>query len=104
MPDADPAQLERTYGPLGGELAVYGHIHRPFVAETDSVIVANSGSGGFPWDGDPRASYLLVTDGRPEVRRVEYDTEAAGRDARDAGFPFPEWLAGIYARARFSPP
>lgn len=104
MPDADPAELRRTYGPLGGDVAVYGHIHRPFVAETDTLVVANSGATGFPWDGDPRASYLLVTDGRPEVRRVPYDVDAAGRDARDAGLPHAEWLASVYATARFSPP
>jgi diadenosine tetraphosphatase ApaH/serine/threonine PP2A family protein phosphatase len=104
MPDADPAELKRTYAPLGGELAVYGHIHRPFVAETDSVTVANAGSGGFSWDGDPRAAYLLVTDGRAEVRRVAYDVEAAARDARDASFPFPEWLGGVYASGTFTRP
>jgi predicted phosphodiesterase len=104
MPDAAPADLARTYGPLGGDVAVYGHIHRPFVTETDAFTVANSGSAGFPWDGDVRASYLLVTDGVPEVRRVPYDIEAAGRDAHDAGFPFPDWLGGVYRSATFTRP
>jgi Calcineurin-like phosphoesterase superfamily domain len=54
---------------------VYGHIHRPFVRELGSMTVANSGSVGATWDGDPRASYLLVDHAHAEVVRVEYDVE-----------------------------
>ena len=104
MPDADRGELARIYGPLGGRIAVYGHIHRPFVAETDLVHVANSGSAGQPWDGDPRASYLLVEDGRPRVQRVPYDVDAAARDAAQAGFPLAAWIGAVYATATFSPP
>jgi predicted phosphodiesterase len=104
MPDADAAELERVYAPLGGSPVVYGHIHRPFVAEFDDLLVANSGSTGMPWDGDPRASYLLVDDGRPEVRRVGYDIDAARRDAHDAGFPLADWLGMVYERATFQQP
>jgi predicted phosphodiesterase len=103
-PDASPDELAETYGPLGGEVAVYGHIHRPFVAETDRLTVANSGAAGFPWDGDPRASYLLVEDGTPVVRRVEYDVEAARRDAHQAGHPLAGWLGDRYASGAFTAP
>jgi predicted phosphodiesterase len=103
-PDAAPAELEVTYGHLGGSLAAYGHIHRPYVAETDRLTVANAGAAGFPWDGDPRASYLLVDDGTPQVRRVEYDVEAARRDARQAGHPLADWLGDVYATATFAAP
>jgi predicted phosphodiesterase len=103
-PDAAPEVLAETYGGLGGQLAVYGHIHRPFVAETDRLTVANAGAAGFPWDGDPRASYLLVDDGRPAVRRVPYDVEAARRDAHEAGHPLPDWLGDVYASGTFTVP
>ena len=39
------------------------------------MIVANSGSVGLPFDGDQRASYLLVDGTDATVRRVEYDVE-----------------------------
>jgi diadenosine tetraphosphatase ApaH/serine/threonine PP2A family protein phosphatase len=68
------------------------------------MVVANTGSAGQPWDGDPRASYLLIDEGRPRIRRVPYDVDAAARDAADAGFPFAAWLGGVYARATFSTP
>jgi predicted phosphodiesterase len=104
MPDAPGGALGETYGPLGGRVAVYGHIHRPFVAETDRQVVANAGSAGLPWDGDPRAAYLLVDGGVARVRRVPYDVEAARRDAQQAGFPLHDWLGEVYGAGRFSTP
>ncbi len=71
MPDASEGELAATYGGRGAGIAVYCHIHRPFVRPADRLVVANSGSVGMPFDGDPRASYLLIEDGAPEVRRVD---------------------------------
>jgi diadenosine tetraphosphatase ApaH/serine/threonine PP2A family protein phosphatase len=39
------------------------------------MIVVNTGSVGLPYDGDRRASYLLIDDSKPEIRRVEYDMD-----------------------------
>ncbi len=104
MPDALDGELRQVYGSLGGDLAVYGHIHRPYVRHLDEFIVANSGSGGLPYDGDPRASYLLIDGLTAEVRRVEYDLEKAAGDAVAAGFPFAEWLSEVQHQARFRTP
>jgi len=104
MPDAPDAELRQVYGSLGRDLAVYGHIHRPYVRYLGNLIVANSGSGGLPYDGDPRASYLLIDGSSAEVRHVEYDLERAARDAVAAGFPFADWLAEVQHQARFRPP
>jgi len=104
MPDARDAELRQVYGSLGGDLAVYGHIHRPYVRHLGDLIVANSGSGGLPYDGDPRVSYLLIDGSSAEVRRVEYDLEKAARDAVAAGFPFADWLAEVQHQARFRMP
>lgn len=104
MPDADPAELAALYGGLGGDVAVYGHIHRAYVRGTPGPVVANSGSAGAPWDGDPRAAYLVVDDGRPWVRRVAYDRAAAVRDAETTGFPLPALVRRMYLEGVFSPP
>lgn len=64
-------ELVAVYGAPGAAVVVYGHIHVPFVRSMDGLIVANAGSVGLPFDGDPRASYLLVGDGRAVIRRVE---------------------------------
>ncbi len=74
-PDATDDELESTYAPLGKPIAVYCHIHRPYIRRVAGRIVANTGSVGMPFDGDRRASYLLITNGEPEIRRVEYDVE-----------------------------
>ncbi len=49
--------------------------------------LVNVPSVGQPRDGDPRAGYLLVEDGRFEHVRLEYDIEAAMKRIRDAGLP-----------------
>jgi putative phosphoesterase len=93
LPDASDEELRATYRSLGAAIAVYCHIHRPFVRRLDGLIVANSGSVGLPWDGDTRASYLLVEDGEPVVRRVEYDIERHMADLTRSGYPSSRWLA-----------
>jgi putative phosphoesterase len=68
---ADDAQLISTYRPCGTGVVVYGHTQLPFVRRVGDLTVANSGSVGSPFDGDPRPSYLLIASGEPEVVRVE---------------------------------
>ncbi len=97
-PDASDAELKSVYSQLGEHLVVYGHIHRPFIRNisqdgTPGLIVANSGSVSLSHDGDPRASYLLIDDGKPRIRRVEYDVEKEIEAIRASGMPYPDWIA-----------
>jgi putative phosphoesterase len=55
MPDAEDDELSAVYESLDAATTVYGHIHRPFTRTMTQLTVANSGSVGMPWDGDPRA-------------------------------------------------
>jgi len=88
MPDDRDADLLKAYAELDASLVVYGHIHRPYVRDLGSMTVANSGSVGSPYDGDPRASYLLVDDdGGAEVVRVEYDVEREVAGLLASGYP-----------------
>jgi hypothetical protein len=104
MPNADDEELATTFGPLGATLAAYCHIHQPFVRVLDNLEVANAGSVGMPFDGDPRASYLLVDDGKPEIVRVEYDVEEEVRALHDAGHPDAARLAEMRRSGRFVAP
>jgi predicted phosphodiesterase len=104
MPEAADSELATTYSGAGAAVAVYGHIHRPFVRQMPGLTVANCGSVGLPWDGDPRAAYLLVDDGRPTIRRVEYDMEQARRDLAASAFPLSAWLEAVQREARFTRP
>jgi predicted phosphodiesterase len=96
--------LAGTYGGHGAEIVVYGHIHRPYVRTLPGLTVANSGSVGLPYDGDWHASYLLIEDGVPSIKRVEYDLQRAQADVTGVQYPLARWLAGVPRQGRFSHP
>ncbi len=104
-PDASDGELEQAYGSVTARVVAYGHIHRPFVRPLKAgLTVANSGSVGLPWDGDARASYLLIEDGQLEVVRVEYDVEREAALLEASGYPDAARLAEMRRRGRFLPP
>jgi putative phosphoesterase len=98
--DTTDAELRAIYGPLGSSIAVYCHIHTPYIREIGDLTVANTGSVGMPFDGDPRASYLLISNGRCETRRVGYDIERAVHEIEHSGHPAAAQIAKMYRTAR----
>jgi putative phosphoesterase len=104
MPEASDDEVEEVYAPLEAGHVVYGHIHRPYVRALDSMVVANSGSASMPWDGDPRASYLLVDDGEASVVRVVYDVERDAELLTRSGHPDAERIVGMRRTGRFVAP
>jgi predicted phosphodiesterase len=98
--EAGDNELQYVYGPpLNQQVAVYGHIHRPFVRELAQITVANTGSVGLPHDRDCRASYLLIDHDRPKIRRVEYDVDQECRALSASGLPHADWVARILKSA-----
>jgi predicted phosphodiesterase len=104
MPDVGDDLLAAVYGPLDALTAVYGHIHRPYKRRLSGLTVANSGSVGMPWDGDPRASYVLIDDGCPELVRVAYDVEREAGLLLAGGYPDAPRLAEMLRRGVFMRP
>jgi putative phosphoesterase len=104
LPRSTDDELLATYEPLDTPCAVYGHIHRPFSRIVSSMTIANSGSVGMPWDGDPRAAYLLVDDRQLTVIRVEYDIDVELRALRDSGHPDRRRLSEMRRQGRFLRP
>ncbi len=102
-PDAPDDDLSQTYAPLAARVTVYGHIHRPYIRTVDGLTVANSGSVGSPFDGDPRASYLVITDGVTELIRVEYDVEREAATLLASGYPDAARIADMRRQAAFLP-
>jgi predicted phosphodiesterase len=90
--DASDDALQSLYGPLGQPVAVYGHIHCAYIRGLSGLKVANAGSVGLPYDGDRRASYLLIDEVEPEIRRVEYDISKEIKNLRGSSFPHAEWV------------
>jgi putative phosphoesterase len=94
--DASDDSLRGTYGQLGVPLVVYGHIHHAYVRRLDGLTVVNSGSVSLSRDGDVRATYAVVEDGRVEHRRVAYDVESVARELLEMDYPnadaYAAWL------------
>jgi putative phosphoesterase len=104
MPDATDAELSDTYANGRAAEVVYGHIHRPYVRPLDVLTVMNCGSVGLPWDGDPRAAYLLVDDRQARVIRVEYDVVREAAVLERSGYPDASRLAEMRRLGRYLPP
>jgi predicted phosphodiesterase len=104
MADATDGELSTTYRSLATVRVGYGHIHRPFARSLEGLTVANAGSVGLPWDGDPRAAYLVFDDGVPNIIRVEYNVEEEVRAVRAAGHPDADRLAQMRQTGEFVPP
>jgi putative phosphoesterase len=103
-PDVEDGELSATYGSLDATTAVYGHIHRPYTRTLTELTVANSGSVGMSWDGDPRACYLLVEDARAQIVRVDYDVEQEVAVLLRSGYPDAPRLAEMRRRGVFISP
>ncbi len=96
---ASDAELESVYAPLGASIAVYAHIHRPFIRSVSGMTVINSGSVSLSYDGDRRASYLLLDESTPTIRRVEYDLDLELKALQTCGLPHADWIAKMLVSA-----
>jgi putative phosphoesterase len=99
--EASHSELESVYGKLGKPVVVYAHIHRSYIRRLPGpqVLVANTGSVSLSYDGDPRASYLLLDDRTLTIRRVEYDVSREIKALSSCGFPHSGWIANILKTA-----
>jgi putative phosphoesterase len=97
---ATDQDLESIYAPLSRPVVVYGHIHVPFVRSLSSITVVNTGSVSLSYDGDTRASYLLLDDGVPRIRRVAYDVDREVNALAACGLPHAAWVAKSLLSAR----
>jgi putative phosphoesterase len=99
LPGATAEELQSCYEPAPGEVIVYGHIHLPFIRKVGSRFVVNSGSVGLPFDGDKRASYVLIDGAVPTIQRVDYDLDEELRVLSESKLPHANWTARILTKA-----
>jgi diadenosine tetraphosphatase ApaH/serine/threonine PP2A family protein phosphatase len=74
------------------------------VRKLQGFTVANSGSVTLSYDGDTRASYLLIDGENVNIRRVEYDLDKAEQDLIASGLPHAEWVCRVLRAGRYIPP
>lgn len=104
LPNARDGDLESTYAALHAQIVVYGHIHRPYIRRLQSFTVANTGSVSLSYDGDPRASYLVIDGQDITIRRVEYDLESEASELLRSELPHADWLCRILRTGQYCPP
>lgn len=79
---------------------VCGHTHMPFARLAGGRMVVNPGSVGMPY-GRAGAHWALLAEGAIQLRRTEFDLDAAcARIAAESGFPEAADWAEYYLRAK----
>lgn len=80
-------RLSRT----DARVVMCGHTHVPEVRDFGWKVIVNAGSAGYSLDGEPTASWALITvDGESveaEIRRTEYDTMVVSNAISVRGLP-----------------
>jgi len=80
-------RLSRT----DARIVACGHTHLPEVRDFGWKMIVNAGSAGYVFDGEPSASWALITiDGdavTAEIRRTEYDTMTVANAISVRGLP-----------------
>jgi putative phosphoesterase len=83
-----------TIGEVEQSTVVIGHTHSQFDRRLGDLRLVNAGSVGMPYEDAPGAYWALLADGEPELRRTEYDLNAAEERIRASGWPIAErWVA-----------
>ena len=72
LPNA-PEIWEKRLREIEADIVCVGHTHFPYICPLKQKQVLNPGSVGQPRDGDPRASYAIIENGKIQLKRIEYD-------------------------------
>jgi predicted phosphodiesterase len=90
FPTTTEAKAKEMIGNDPPGLLCVGHSHLPFVRQVNATLLVNVGAVGFPFDGDRRASFGLITwDGHRwevEIRRIEYAVEKVMQEFERVNF------------------
>jgi predicted phosphodiesterase len=91
----DPGLWAKRLHNVEADIVCVGHTHMQFKLEVNGTLVLNPGSVGLPRDGDPRAGFALIEDGKVEMKRVDYEVEQTV--ARVQAMPWPRRAKEIMA-------
>ena len=87
----DPSVVLELISRTDARVICCGHTHMPEVREFGWKLIVNDGSAGYVFDGNPTASWALVTLDRDEVsaeiKRTEYDNLAVANAISARGLP-----------------
>lgn len=87
---SDEAMIEEIGREFHAEVLIGSHTHIPLERRFGKRLVLNTGAVGAPFNGDPRAHYLVLeSDGgswTPHWRKVSYDRERSLRAFEERGY------------------
>jgi predicted phosphodiesterase len=100
MPETPASEAAAMLAGVGLHTLLCGHVHIQYRRPVAGHDVINPGSVGMPLDGDPRAAWAIVSDGRVELRRTAYDVDAVADRVQRKDGPFAEMVARRLRTAR----
>lgn len=99
----EPELLEALEG-CEADIVLCGHTHWAFSRRVGTHQLIGTGSIGLPFDGDPRAAYLILEVTERDVGvthvRVDYDLAAALSAGTERGFPDMDFLYKVLPTGR----
>ncbi|HUQ42916.1 MAG TPA: metallophosphoesterase family protein [Candidatus Limnocylindria bacterium] len=81
----DPSTVYERISRTDARVICCGHTHIPDIQEFGWKVIVNGGSAGYSFDGDPTASWALVTLGAATPAIANDDAEAEDDDDDDDG-------------------
>lgn len=81
------AILKDALSEVSERVVVGGHTHQQVIRHVPGApTYVNAGSVGMPYEGQPAAFWLLIDDGKPQLRETDYDIRGAAAELRASGF------------------
>ena len=90
----DPAAWTEVVKDLEADVVCVGHSHMQFELTAGKTRILNPGSVGLPRDGDSRAAYAVIENGKIQLMRVAYDIEKA--ISQSDSLPLPDSAKLMY--------
>ncbi|AXF55576.1 metallophosphoesterase family protein [Salicibibacter kimchii] len=105
LPHESPEHLQKKLMvEEDANLYLYAHIHLPYVRYIGGKCLANLGSVGLPFDGQSKASYVIVDADedrfRVSIERVPFDVEKVAQQYVDNGYPYAEMMRKVVQEAQ----
>lgn len=89
LPETTDAALHDMMATVTESIIICAHTHRPLARQVGRWQIYNGGSIGAPYNGDPRAQYLLLDTAngqwQPTFRQVDYDRSPIPVAFRESG-------------------
>jgi putative phosphoesterase len=99
LPETPPEEVIAMLAGVDQPLVICGHTHLQYRRALDGIELVNPGSVGLPLDGDPRAAWGVLQDGRVQFRRTAYDVEGVIAELDQIGHPTAKLITDRLRRA-----